>query len=70
MFAPWFADHVQPWMMETWAHPGIGLLFGAWAMGIGVFTAGLILGIMVIPFIAPVMRDVFEVVPPMLKESA
>jgi phosphate transport system permease protein len=39
-------------------------------MGIGVFTAGLILAVMVIPFIASVMRDVFEVVPTMLKESA
>ena len=39
-------------------------------MGIGMLTAGIILAIMVIPFIASVMRDVFEVVPPMLKESA
>ena len=71
VFAPWFADHVQPWMMESLgAIPGIGLLFQGLPMGIGVFTAGLILGIMVIPFIASVMRDVFEVVPPMLKESA
>ncbi len=39
-------------------------------MGIGMFTAGLILAIMVIPFISAVMRDVFEIVPPVLKESA
>ena len=39
-------------------------------MGIGMLTAGLILAIMVIPFIASVMRDVFEIVPPLLKESA
>ena len=39
-------------------------------VGIGVFTAGMILGIMVLPFITAVMRDVFEIVPPMLKESA
>ncbi len=39
-------------------------------MGIGVLTAGIILAIMVIPFIAAVMRDVFEIVPPVLKESA
>jgi phosphate transport system permease protein len=39
-------------------------------MGIGMMTAGLILSVMVIPFIASVMRDVFEVVPPLLKESA
>jgi phosphate transport system permease protein len=41
-----------------------------WAIGIGMITAGLILSIMVIPFITAVMRDVFEIVPPMLKESA
>ena len=39
-------------------------------MGIGLFTASLILAIMIIPFIASVMRDVFEITPPMLKESA
>jgi len=53
------------------ACPGIqGFLFQGAPMGIGMFTAGLILAIMVIPFIASVMRDVFEVVPAMLKESA
>jgi phosphate transport system permease protein len=39
-------------------------------MGIGMLTAGIVLGIMVIPFIASVMRDVFDIVPPVLKESA
>jgi phosphate transport system permease protein len=39
-------------------------------MGIGILTAGLILAIMIVPFIASVMRDVFEIVPPVLKESA
>ena len=48
----------------------IGPLFQGPPMGIGMLTAGLILAIMVIPFIASVMRDVFEIVPPMLKESA
>lgn len=71
VFAPLFADHVQPWIIENLGHlPGIGFLFQGAPMGIGVFTAGLILGIMVIPFIASVMRDVFEIVPVMLKESA
>jgi phosphate transport system permease protein len=48
----------------------VGTLFQGPPMGIGMMTAGLILSIMVIPFITAVMRDVFELVPPMLKESA
>jgi len=71
VFVPLFADHVQPWISEhigSW--PLIGSLFVGPPMGIGVFTAGLILAIMVIPFIASVMRDVFDIVPPVLKESA
>ena len=48
----------------------IGILFKGPPMGIGVLTAGIILAIMVIPFIASVMRDVFEIVPAVLKESA
>jgi phosphate transport system permease protein len=71
VFAPFLADHVQPWLNDTlgrWAV--IGPLFEGPPMGIGMLTAGLILAIMVIPFISSVMRDVFEVVPPMLKESA
>src|SRR3546814_5390090 len=48
----------------------MGDIFAGPPFGRGVFTAGLILSIMVIPFIAAVMRDVFELVPPLLKESA
>lgn len=71
IFAPLFADHVQPWLTETTAGiPFIGALFQGPPMGIGMFTGGLILAIMVIPFVTSVMRDVFEVVPPLLKESA
>ncbi len=71
VFAPFFADHIQPWMIDTLGNlPLIGFLFQGAPMGIGLLPAGLILAIMVIPFIAAVMRDVFEVVPPMLKESA
>ena len=71
VFAPWFADNVQPWLMQnTQDVPMIGWLFQGPPMGIGLFTAGLILSVMVIPYISAVMRDVFEVVPPMLKESA
>ena len=71
VFAPVFADYVQPWIINyvgpVWF---IGPLFKGAPQGIGMLTAGLILAIMVIPFIASVMRDVFEVVPAMLKESA
>lgn len=71
IFAPLFADHVEPWIS---AHIGklplLGPFFSGPSMGIGVLTAGIILAIMVIPFIASVMRDVFDVVPTMLKESA
>ena len=71
VFAPLFADHVEPWINK---HLGtmsyIGPFFSGPPMGIGMLTAGIILAIMVIPFIASVMRDVFDVVPAMLKESA
>ncbi len=70
-FAPFCATYVQPLLAHTLGHvPFIGQLFTGPAMGIGVLTAGLVLSIMVIPFIASVMRDVFEVVPAVLKESA
>jgi phosphate transport system permease protein len=71
VFAPLFADYVQPWVTDhigDW--PVVGILFQGPPMGIGIFTAGLILAIMVIPFISAVVRDVFEIVPPVLKESA
>ncbi|HEY7905278.1 MAG TPA: phosphate ABC transporter permease subunit PstC [Casimicrobiaceae bacterium] len=71
VFAPWFADHVQPAMTATLGRlPLVGALFQGAPSGIGFFTAGIILAVMVIPFIASVMRDVFEVVPTVLKESA
>ena len=50
--------------------PLLGPLFSGPPVGIGMLSAGIILAIMIIPFIASVMRDVFEIVPPMLKESA
>jgi phosphate transport system permease protein len=71
VFAPLFAQHIQPWLQNTLGTvPGVHLLFEGPFMGIGMLTAGIILAIMVIPFIAAVMRDVFDIVPPMLKESA
>src|SRR5205823_3484279 len=71
IFAPFFQTHVQPKLIDALGDvPGVGLLFAGPPLGIGMLTAGLILSIMVIPFIAAVMRDVFELVPPLLKESA
>ena len=71
VFAPLFADHVQPFLKETIGQvPLIGQLFQGPTMGIGILTAGLILAVMIIPFISSVMRDVFEIVPAVLKESA
>jgi phosphate transport system permease protein len=71
VFAPIFSAHFQPWLTEhigTW--PLIGALFQGPPMGIGMLTAGLILAIMIIPFMTAVMRDVFETVPAALRESA
>lgn len=71
VFAPVFSTYIQPLMTKTLgAVPIIGVLFQGTPMGIGLFAAGLILAIMIIPFITSVMRDVFEVTPTMLKESA
>jgi phosphate transport system permease protein len=71
VLAPFLQQYVQPALINTLGNiPGIGILFAGPPLGIGVATAGFILAIMVLPFIASVMRDVFETVPPMLKESA
>lgn len=71
IFAPWFAAHVQPGLSATPGRiPVIGVLFQGPPIGLGWAVAGIVLAIMVIPFIAAVMRDVFEAVPATLKESA
>src|SRR3546814_8170306 len=71
VFVPLFQQYVQPHVIDLFdGIPILGDIFAGPPFGIGVFTAGLILSIMVIPFIAAVMRDVFELVPPLLKESA
>ena len=71
VFAPFFAEYVQPLLAHTLGRlPVFGALFAGPMMGIGMLTAGLILAIMIVPFIASVMRDVFDIVPPVLKESA
>ena len=71
IFAPLFADHGQPALQATLGQmPLIGPLFGGAMNGIGMLAAGLILSFMVLPFITAVMRDVFAIVPPVLRESA
>jgi len=71
VFAPFVQQYIQPAIIDTLGQiPGIGALFAGPPLGIGVLTAGFILAIMVLPFISSIMRDVFETVPPMLKESA
>ncbi|QDZ28341.1 phosphate ABC transporter permease subunit PstC [Noviherbaspirillum sp. UKPF54] len=71
VFAPLFGDYIQPVLNKTLGQlPLVGMLFKGPMMGIGIMTAGLILAVMIIPFISSVMRDVFEIVPAVLKESA
>jgi phosphate transport system permease protein len=71
VIVPVMAEYVQPWAIDTLGElPGIGRLFGGPAFGTGIFTASLILAIMIIPFIAATMRDVFLTVPAVFKESA
>jgi phosphate transport system permease protein len=71
VFAPFVQEYIEPAIIDTFGQiPGIGVLFAGPPLGIGVLTAGFILAIMVLPFISSIMRDVFETVPPMLKESA
>ena len=71
VLAPVLQEHVEPWVIGSLgALPGVGVLFRGAPFGIGVMTAGIVLAIMIIPFIAAVMRDVFETVPDVLKESA
>jgi phosphate transport system permease protein len=71
IFAPLFAEYIEPALAATLGQvPFLGILFRGAFNGIGILCAGLILAMMILPFIASVMRDVFEIVPPVLKESA
>jgi phosphate transport system permease protein len=71
VFAPFLQATVQPFLIAVFGNvPGLSALFAGPPYGIGVFTAGLILAIMVLPFITAVTRDVFLTVPPVLKEAA
>ena len=71
VFAPFFGDYIQPALTRVFGNLWIlGPLFQGAPNGIGILSAGVILSVMIVPFIASVMRDVFEIVPPVLKESA
>jgi phosphate transport system permease protein len=71
VFAPFMAAHVEPWLNDhLGALPVLGALFSGPPIGIGLLTASVVLGIMVTPFITAVARDVFDAVPPPLKEAA
>ncbi len=71
VFGPLLAQYVQQPLQALFSGvPYLGALVSGPPVGIGILSAGIILAIMIIPFIAAVMRDVFEVTPPMLKESA
>ncbi|MFM8864001.1 MAG: phosphate ABC transporter permease subunit PstC [Limnohabitans sp.] len=71
IFAPLFAEHGQPALQSTLGQmPLIGPRFGGATNGIGILAAGIVLAFMILPYIAAVMRDVFEIVPPILRESA
>lgn len=71
VFAPFLQKYVQPFLIDTFGSiPLLGTLFEGPPYGIGVLTAGLILAIMVLPFVTSISRDVFSAVPPVLKEAA
>jgi phosphate transport system permease protein len=71
VFAPFLQGTLQPFLINTLGNvPGIAPLFSGPPYGIGMLTAGLILAIMVLPFVTSITRDVFEAVPPVLKEAA
>ncbi len=71
IFAPIMGDVVEPWLNDVIGPaPLLGALFTGPPLGIGMLTAGIILGVMVIPFISSVMRDVFALVPGSLREAA
>ncbi len=71
VFAPIFADFIQTPLQDVLGGmPLVGWLFGGAVNGMGILAAGIVLAFMILPYIAAVMRDVFEIVPPILRESA
>jgi phosphate transport system permease protein len=70
-FKPVMQAYIQPFVIGTLgAIPGVGALFAGPPLGYGVLTAGLVLAVMILPFITAISRDVFETVPHVLKEAA
>src|SRR5215467_2450344 len=71
VFAPFLQQTLQPFLIEAFGSiPVLSTLFAGPPYGIGMLTAGLILAIMMLPFITSISRDVFDAVPPVLKEAA
>jgi phosphate transport system permease protein len=71
VFAPFLQRTLQPAVIEAFGSvPVLSSLFAGPPYGIGILTAGLILAIMVLPFVTSISRDVFDTVPPVLKEAA
>jgi phosphate transport system permease protein len=71
IFAPFLQETLQPFLISIFGEvPILSSLFAGPPYGIGMLTAGLILAIMVLPFVTSISRDVFEAVPPVLKEAA
>src|SRR2546430_6416977 len=71
VFAPFLQESLQPFLIATFGNiPLLSTLFAGPPYGIGMLTAGLILAIMVLPFVTSISRDVFDAVPPVLKEAA
>ena len=70
-FRPVMQEYIQPFLISTLGNvPIIGFLFQGPPFGYGVLTAGLVLAVMILPFITAISRDVFDTVPPVLKEAA
>ncbi len=70
-FRPFMQDYLQPALIHSLGNiPLIGVLFEGPPLGYGLLTAGLVLAVMILPFVTAISRDVFETVPPVLKEAA
>jgi phosphate transport system permease protein len=70
VLVPIMQGKVEPWLQNTFGHlPIFNVLFSGYPMGIGMLTAGIILALMILPFITAVSRDVLDMVPPVLKEA-
>ena len=68
---PVMQAYIEPAIINTLGQiPGVGALFAGPPLGFGIFTAGLVLAVMILPFVTAIARDVFDTVPPVLKEAA